>query len=128
MSQFAEVIEAFGQRLGVQSLSLNEQGVVQLKLESGLTYALEETEEVLLVQLLFHVPSFEAGKIKKRLLLLADYRKYKKHPFYVLRYSSESLILQMRLQAEELSVQSLEQSMEYLMHCSEYAMGHRTML
>lgn len=128
MSQFAEVVEAFGQRLGVQGLSLNEHGVVQLKLESGLTYALEETEEVLLVQLLFSISTFEAGEIKKRLLLLSDYRKPKRNPLYVLRYSSESLILQMRLQPEELSVQSLEQSMEYLMHCSEYAKGHRAML
>lgn len=125
MSQFAKVIEAFGQMLGVQRLSLNEYGVVQLKLESGLTYALEEAEDALLVQLLFSVSTFEGLNIKKRLLLLADYRKYKKNPIYVLRYSSDSLILQMRLPPEELSIQSLEQSMEYLLHCSEYAMGHR---
>jgi type III secretion system chaperone SycN len=128
MSQFAEVIKAFGQMLGVQNLSLNAQGIVQLKMESGITYALEETTEVLLVQLLFPVSTFDGREIKKRLLLLTDYRKRKNKPFYVLRYSSESLILQMRLHPEELSVQSLEQSMEYLMHCVEYARGHRAML
>lgn len=128
MSQFTKVIEDFGKMLGVQQLSLNEQGVVQLKLESGLTYAFEEADEVLLVQLVFSISTFEAGDIKKRLLLLADYRKHTKNPVYVLRYSNDSLILQMRLSPEEVSVQSLEQSMEYLLHYSEYAMGHRSMI
>lgn len=128
MSQMTEVIQAFGQRLGIQDLALNAQNVVQLKLESGLTYALEEVEDVLLVQLLFPITPFEAPAIKKRLLLLADYRKSKKRPVYVLRYSDESLILQIRLPAEELNVQSLEQSMEYLLHCTEYATNHREMV
>lgn len=125
MSQFAETIEAFGQMLAVQGLQLNAEGVVQLRLENGLIYALQETESALLLQLLFPVSPFEALDVKKRLLSLADYRKQPKMPIHILRYSSESLILQLRFFSENVSVQGLDEGMTYLLYCMEYAFGRR---
>lgn len=125
MGQFAEIINAYGKTLGVEGLSLNEQGVVQLRLENGLIFALEETENVLLLQLLFAVPQFDALAAKKRLLLLADYRYIKNMPLYVLSQTSVEIILQLRFEAEALTVQNLEIGMEYLLYCSEYALGLR---
>lgn len=123
MSQIAETIEAFGQVLGVQGLQLNAQGVVQLRLGNGLTYALEDTEDALLLQLLFPISNFEALGVKKRLLSLADYRKQPKMPIHILRYSNENLILQLRFSPDEVSVQGLDAGMEYLFRCMEYAFG-----
>lgn len=125
MNQFAEVVEAFGNQLGVQNLQLNAQGVVQLRMENGVIYALEETEEALLLQLLFPVAAFESLEIKKRLLLLADYRKQPKMPLYILRYSKENIILQLRLLPVQANVQSLGEGMDFLFRCMEYAFARR---
>lgn len=125
MSQFAETIEAFGNQLGVQNLQLNAQGVVQLQLENGLIYALEETEEALLLQLLFPLVAFESLEIKKRLLLLADYRKQPKMPLYILQYAKENIILQLRFLPAQTNVQSLGEGMDYLFRCMEYAFSRR---
>lgn len=125
MSRFAEVIDAFGKMLGVEGLALNNQGVVQLQLANGLIYALEETDDVLLLQLLFSVPQFDALTAKKRLLLLADYRYIKNMPLYVLSRMPTEIILQLRFETEALTAQNLETAMEYLLYCSEYALGQR---
>jgi hypothetical protein len=125
MNRFTAVINTLIKKLRIDDFNMGEAGVVRLRIADKQTYALEEIAEEVLIQLLLPVSLFEAAQIKKKLILLADYRRVKRAQIFVLRHSKEKLILQIRVAIEDFSVNTIEQSMEYLAHCAEYALGQR---
>jgi type III secretion system chaperone SycN len=109
-------IKAFGQRLGLESLALSQDGVAQLNIDGIGSFFLELKEthgrRELLVYLSAQLPEHDT-ETPRRLLEACDYRRGQPMPLSAGVFSGRALLLT-RLQEQDVTAAAIENSLRFL--------------
>ena len=109
-------IKAFGQRLGLESLALSQDGVAQLNIDGIGSFFLELTEKhgrrELLAYLSAQLPDHDADT-PRRLLEACDYRRALPMPLAAGVFSGRAVLLT-RIQDQEVTASTIENALRFL--------------
>lgn len=114
-----EEIKAFGERLGIDNLSLNDKGVVSLKIEGIGVLSLETTEDTRGVPvLLMAVGRTLEAEEESKLAFYLDRVNWRHNPkvFYHATLSGNRLVLCSRLPEPKVTVATLENVFRFLIN------------
>ena len=109
-------MEAFGRRLGLESLSFSPQGVARLDIANIGSFYLEKAEDngrnEILAYLSAPLPEHDMGAVR-RLLSLCDYRRNLPMPLSAGVFSGRALLLT-RMEEHKVTAASLENALRFL--------------
>lgn len=109
-------IEAFGRRLGLESLAFSREGLARLDIGDIGSFYLEKAEyngrHELLVYLSAPLPEHDAASVR-RLLSLCDYRRGLPMPLFAGVFSGRGMLLT-RMDEEKVTAASLENALRFL--------------
>ncbi len=109
-------IEAFGRRLGLESLSFSREGLARLDIANIGSFYLERAEQngrrEILAYLTAPIPGHDTAAVR-RLMAFCDYRQAFPMPVYAGVYADRGVVLT-RLEEDGVTAASLENALRFL--------------